>query len=79
MCGDRFRYRHSRVEVLVARHGVLDGADPLLCYSIGGCQRLGTASGRTEPWRWEVGYVPRFRIVCRDIWMYQVITAELLR
>src|ERR1700687_4677555 len=38
---------------------------------------LGTASGRTEPWRGEIGYAPRLRIVYRDIWMYQAITTEL--
>jgi len=79
LCDDRFRYRHSRVEVLVERHCVLDGADPLLCHSIGYCPCLGTASGRTEPWRWEIGYAPRLCIFYRDIWMYQAITAKLLR
>ena len=79
LCDDRFRDGRSRVEVLVARGRVLDGADPLLCHSIGTCPCLGATRGRTQPWRWEVGYVPRLRIVCRDIWRYQATTAELLR
>jgi hypothetical protein len=42
-------FRHSRVEILVAKHHVLDSSDPFCCHSIGGCPCLGTALGRTEP------------------------------
>ena len=76
---DRFRYRHSRVEVPVAGHCVLDGVDPLFCHSIDRCPCLGGPIGRTEPRRWEVGYVPRFRFVCCRVWVYQAITTKLLR
>ncbi len=53
-------------------------ADPFLCHSIGHCSRLGAASGRTEPWRWEAGYACRFRFDFRDIRMYQAVAAEHL-